>query len=254
MNVPRVILLVLVMTLLVMSAAAWWMGARGAMIAHAGGGFQGQVYTNSLAAMDANYARGFRLFEIDLAFTADGTLVCAHDWGGFGGKAPDYTDWLAAAETEWPCQAASLSEWFRVREDAALVTDVKDTDQGPALDTLKAAGMRPGQTIVQIYHPEEHGPVAAAGFDRQILTLYRYRGEDAPVLALAEAGKLEGITVPEGMARQGYALKVNGTPVYTHTVNSRLWSGIYRLLGVDGVYTDFLRPASAQEKYVGSAP
>ena len=48
-------------------------------IAHAGGGFDGKTYTNSIAALDANYARGFRIFEIDFLRTWDDVFVCGHD-------------------------------------------------------------------------------------------------------------------------------------------------------------------------------
>jgi len=50
------------------------------VIAHAMGGIDGSTYTNSLEAFQQNYARGHRLFEIDLHFTSDGKLVLWHSW------------------------------------------------------------------------------------------------------------------------------------------------------------------------------
>ena len=47
-------------------------------IAHAGGGFDGKTYTNSLDAFEFNYARGFRVFEFDFVVLADGTVLAAH--------------------------------------------------------------------------------------------------------------------------------------------------------------------------------
>jgi glycerophosphoryl diester phosphodiesterase len=48
-------------------------------IAHANGGIAGHTYTNSLEAFERNYARGFRVFEIDFVRLADGTVFAAHD-------------------------------------------------------------------------------------------------------------------------------------------------------------------------------
>ncbi len=51
-------------------------------IAHAGGGIGKMSYTNSRDALDANYRRSHRFFEIDLNWTSDGQLVLIHDWQG----------------------------------------------------------------------------------------------------------------------------------------------------------------------------
>jgi hypothetical protein len=43
-------------------------------IAHAGGAIGHYTYTNSLEALNSNYEKGFRFFEIDLSWTSDGDL------------------------------------------------------------------------------------------------------------------------------------------------------------------------------------
>ena len=48
-------------------------------IAHAAGGYDGRTYTNSLDAFEFNYARGFRVFELDFVVLADGTVLAAHN-------------------------------------------------------------------------------------------------------------------------------------------------------------------------------
>lgn len=50
------------------------------VIAHAMGGIDGDAYTNSLEAFQANYALGHRIFEVDTHFTSDGKLVLWHSW------------------------------------------------------------------------------------------------------------------------------------------------------------------------------
>jgi glycerophosphoryl diester phosphodiesterase len=49
------------------------------MVAHAMGGIDGYVYTNSLEAFQASYAKGFRVFEADFLELRDGTIFVAHD-------------------------------------------------------------------------------------------------------------------------------------------------------------------------------
>jgi glycerophosphoryl diester phosphodiesterase len=48
-------------------------------VAHAFGSVDNRGYTNSLEAFQRNYARGFRVFEVDLVRLADGTALLAHD-------------------------------------------------------------------------------------------------------------------------------------------------------------------------------
>jgi len=48
-------------------------------VAHAFGSVDGHTYTNSLEAFQRNYARGFRVFEVDHVLLADGTALAAHD-------------------------------------------------------------------------------------------------------------------------------------------------------------------------------
>ena len=48
-------------------------------VAHAFGSVDGRTYTNSLEAFQRNYARGFRVFEVDHVLLADGTALAAHD-------------------------------------------------------------------------------------------------------------------------------------------------------------------------------
>jgi hypothetical protein len=48
-------------------------------VAHAFGAIDGHTYTNSLEAFRRNYARGFRVFEVDHVLLGDGTALAAHD-------------------------------------------------------------------------------------------------------------------------------------------------------------------------------
>jgi hypothetical protein len=53
------------------------------LIAHAGGGIDGQKYTNSLQAVENAIDNGHRMIELDLTKTSDGKIVAVHDWAMF---------------------------------------------------------------------------------------------------------------------------------------------------------------------------
>ena len=50
------------------------------LIAHAGGGIDGEIYTNSKKALINALDKGFRMIELDLYQMNDGSVVCAHDY------------------------------------------------------------------------------------------------------------------------------------------------------------------------------
>lgn len=60
------------------------------VIAHAGGGIDGYIYTDSLEAINNSYDNGARLFDIDLRFTSDIEIVLRHDWTGIDLEQPEF--------------------------------------------------------------------------------------------------------------------------------------------------------------------
>ena len=104
-------------------------------VAHAGGGYNGLTYTNSLDALDAN-AADYELFEIDLLWTSDGKMVCLHDWeqpflapsGVIKGEPLSLAvfEAIARQHTDFqPCTLDSLTVWLRDHPDVRIVLDVK---------------------------------------------------------------------------------------------------------------------------------
>jgi glycerophosphoryl diester phosphodiesterase len=94
-------------------------------IAHAFGAIDGRGYTNSLEAFRHNYARGFRVFEVDLVRLADGTALLAHD-----GLEANYGLSKPFKESTWADLAGHkyLGRYtiLRVQELAALLRDHPD--------------------------------------------------------------------------------------------------------------------------------
>ena len=101
-------------------------------IAHAGGEVNGIKSTNTKDALDQNYKKGFRLFELDIIETSDGKLVAAHDWRMWS-RFTDYTGTLPPTHAEFmkekiygdytTLDMEGINTWFAEHPDATLVTD-----------------------------------------------------------------------------------------------------------------------------------
>lgn len=265
----------LALAALALAALAALAGPAGAqalprMVAHAGGALEGERYLNSLEALEANYARGFRAFEVDLHWTGDGQLVLIHDWNRtlrrhFGTYDPGWWERLLArlrgrsprpSLSEWlrmgrragitPLDAMGLGQWLRSHRDAVVITDVK-ADNLYALSELRKGF--PGvaaQVVPQIFRFDEYDPVRGMGYQRIVLALYRMdEAEVRRVPDFAAGHDLAAVTLSRRRALEtdlAPRLAAAGVFVYAHTINDR--SSLPRLAarGVQGVYTDVLPP------------
>lgn len=215
--------------------------------AHAGGMVDGAVYTNSLAALDASYERGFRFFEIDFVQTAEGHDVCGHDWDRFGAQPADLAAFLAErkSKTYPPCTLDELRTWFAQRPDSRLVSDAKTDPLRVNLLLYRMFGQR---LIAQAYDYEQACVYAEAGISHIILMTYRlpfsarqlWSGLKTSCLSNVE---LSAVAMPADRVVFGQALLVKAlmrVPVYAHTVNHCATARIMTLLGVDALYSDTL--------------
>ncbi len=108
------------------------------LIAHAGGGIDGNIYTNSLESINLSYKNNFRLFELDMLKTIDNRYVAAHDWrswkieSGYKGKIPPtHKDFMnhKIKNKYTPLDMRLINSWFATHSDAVLVTDKVDNPQ-----------------------------------------------------------------------------------------------------------------------------
>jgi glycerophosphoryl diester phosphodiesterase len=108
------------------------------LIAHAGGAINGQIYTNSIEALNSNYNKGFRFFEIDFSWTSDDELVAIHDWFKYdtfqemfyvppGMKIPNKEQFLQLKIKTGLTQLSleDILKWAAEKGDAYIVTDIK---------------------------------------------------------------------------------------------------------------------------------
>ncbi len=235
-------------------------------IAHAGGEINGNIYTNSIEALDSNYDKGFVVFEIDLSWTEDNQLVCIHGWNKnftdmFGlppEQAPLTLEEFTSSPTKanlTPCTLESLAAWMREHPRSLVVTDVKPDEQHTNLDAL--AMIRDtvdddiqDRILPQIYQPDEYKKARKLGYKHIIWTLYRYypnAGADEVIAKLEDIKPFILTVPPEVISPEliNYA-KERDLPVYTHTVNDCPAAKRLEGEGIAGVYTDTLSPEACE--------
>jgi len=213
-------------------------------IAHAGGIFEGKTYTNSIDALEHNKSR-FSLFEIDMIFTSDGRLVCAHDWSRFPSP-PSYQEVLEFVAENYEfksCTLDQLVDWLNENPDARIVTDTKEVNSTALAHIAEQYPDEIDRFIPQIYRMEDYEPVRGLGFDDVILTLYQWSGGDDAIVDAARGKDLFAVTIPAFRAPYlAMKFKNAGHRVYAHTINTEETFSLLRHFGVDEIYTDSLFP------------
>ena len=236
--------------------------------AHAMGQIDGYTGTNSLEAFQYNYARGYRLFECDLAMTSDGEVVLRHDWSGGMQEGVDPQHIPTAEEFAHiplygqytPLTFLDLLGLLAAYPDAYFILDGKDTDARAVteqytamVEEAEAWGMLHlfDRFIVQLYSPEMQDTVEAVHhFDHYLLTLYQtpFYGEadilEGYVLACQRRG-IEGIVMWHFLYTPDLipVLADSGIRVWLHTVNDAAQARRYLDEGAWGVYSDRIDPA-----------
>ncbi|MBR5475635.1 MAG: hypothetical protein IKV17_02295 [Bacteroidaceae bacterium] len=104
------------------------------IIAHAAGGIDGDIYTNSLEALTNSIEAGYKYIEFDLLFTADSVLVATHSWEEYntlcgqpqkGDSAPTLSAFLSQRimGKYTPLTAQQINSIFESDSTLFLVTD-----------------------------------------------------------------------------------------------------------------------------------
>lgn len=234
---------------------------KGVFVAHALGGIDGVVYSNSLEAFEQNYADGRRWFEVDLTLTSDGELALFHPLHErhLGLDVPfsevDANTFLGLRYRGLTTMMfRELLERMAAMHDVFVVLDTKDWSQ-PVLDAvsrdLQGVSVDVGRRIVpQIYRPEDLEPVRGVWDDNlgisvdAIWTLYAITTTDEEVVTFAEQnGDVISVITMHYRNRYNQALQrelqERGFGVYLHTVPEAQIED-YVCQGVDGIYFDFL--------------
>lgn len=223
------------------------------IIAHAGGGYHGVSYTNSIEALENSYQTGFRYMELDFSWTRDGRLVCLHDWDKIfitvfnqKTKGPvSYVEFSQLVEDHAdykPCTLASLSAWLKNKPKVKIITDIKyDNLKGIQLILESYPELQP-QFIPQFYQVEEYLPLKNMGFDDLIWILYQYQGSKKSVLKFSQEMDLWAVSMQAKQAKSKTLQKLlKQHRIFVYTINNaKVMQRLVNKYHVSGIYTDFL--------------
>lgn len=239
-----------------------------ALIAHAMGSVDQNLYTNSLEAFQQNYTKGYRVFEVDLQLTTDGYLVSRHDWGSY--LYDRFEQSLPRSEMDKPLklnqilklpilgkyQAMSfeqIAELMQNYPDIWIVTDTKGTTPEEIRQQFSAI-IRAAQgkeevlarVIPQLYSRDMLAWVESVhSFPSYIYTLYQSKDSDEEVLDFVRANnRIDAITIPgervESLIPFISRLASLRVPVYANTINEAEAVRSLEAAGVYGFYSDSL--------------
>ena len=228
-------------------------GSRERLIAHAGGAAFGYRLTNSLEALDAAYANGFKVIELDFERTTDGKYVLLHDWDSMAKRMLFKAGQLSLAEFQSAESFADLTlmdleqlfDWLRAHEDCYIVTDAKCGNAQFLPDLYALAGDLVTRFIPQAYSFEEYADAVALGYEAVILTLYKSGYTEEEVLTFAEANEPYAITIPKERLTSTLVSPLTdlGICTYAHTVNDLyIYEEWNASDGLYGIYTDYFCP------------
>jgi Glycerophosphoryl diester phosphodiesterase len=223
------------------------------LIAHACGAYNGIAYTNSLNALESNYEKGFRVFEVDFSLTSDKEVVLFHDGEMtvkdlFGSDEMKYTrEKFIKAKTKYNLDLMDmdiLSNWLEEHKDAYVIIDYKNDGTQILKSICEKYGEMLQRFYVQIYAFEEYSNIKRMGFEKIILTLYKASYSDEDIMKFVGDNDVYAVTMPVYRAESGLPMKLKkiNVKVFAHTVNSK---EKYRKLlanGVYGIYTDYIPP------------
>jgi glycerophosphoryl diester phosphodiesterase len=231
----------------------------GRLIAKALGEIDGVRDANSIEALRCNYRRGFRWFEVDLATTADGELVCFRK--GDEGRAglPQRVGALPAAQVEaaryagrFPIVTVSalLAESERLGSDVVLILDA--AAWSPKMEeavtrTLSDRSTSSTQVVLQVYAEEDLPRIEKLSKRLGSNVLWNLRNSDLPDVKVEEVARqhsLLGVAMPVQRFTPWLAERLHAgeRSVLVQTVNDH--KDIVSLLraGANGFFTDHYVP------------
>lgn len=228
-------------------------------IAHGGGKIDKNLKTNSLEALELNYEKGIKYFELDLNLTSDGKIVAVHDWlswkdkSGFTGKIPPTSNeflQIKINQKYTPLDEEKIVKWFIKNKDAFLVTDKLD-NLNLILNKFKKIDQR---LLIELFTEKSIDSALKLNFENILITqriLWRNNYSIEYLNSLANRSvSPHGFSVSREAIYNNYKFfehaKKLGFKIYVYGVNEDKFSTNEQYLlcnlhyYIDGVYADNL--------------
>lgn len=242
-------------------------------IAHAMGGIDKRVYTNSLEAFEYNYKLGYRVFEIDLALTRDNQVVLLHSWDkarlkelglpeSWNDNKPNLNEFLQTDinGTYTPLSMKKVCELMKKYKDIEVVLDVKgdlenckEVYKKSILEAKEIDSKIIDRMIPQVYDEKMFDEIMKIyDFKSMIYTLYKQEKLNAQeVIDFSYENGIKVVVVDKGKLDSKFIkeLKQRGIYMYVNTYNDTKKVKELEALGAKGIYSDFINPKTEENRY-----
>ena len=239
---------------------------KGSLVAHGLGGLEGMDRANCLEAMEAAYENGFRIFEGDLLILED-QLVLIHDEerfcemtglepGSYGYRDFQQAKILGKYHT---VDLDTLLDFLSDHPDAYFITDSRYTSGPDSAYTLSLLARRAlerdesvlDRVIVQIYNQQMLSQVMSIyPFRSVIYTLYLSHDTDTEAIRFCIESGVGAMATFAGRMTDSLAASLTASGIHplVYTVDDAGQVRHFFDVGVEAVYTDFLKPADLAGK------
>lgn len=220
-------------------------------IAHAGGGYNGIIYTNSLEALESNYQAGYRMIEVDLNYTSDGAIVLLHDWdnvkfnltGKSGVQSRD--EFMADGKSVGLTflDISQLCDWLNNRKDVRIVLDSKVDSLGVLKKVSTLPQCPKNQLIPYINSASQYPLVKNMGFNSLMLLAQTLSAGDALALTWLKNDPNFSLALSQVNDRESIQkITQLGIRTYIWTIDDIDTSVAFKRVGAFGTITNFIRP------------
>ena len=234
-------------------------------IAHACGEIDGYYMTNSIDALESNYDKGCRLFEVDLINSTEGTLICWHGWDDtrvedlmpeeyFGRVLSDeeFNQMLIAGRYH-TMTFEDLAQFMADHNDVYIVTDTKSGNEdvvryrfGQIISIANQTDPSILERIIPQIYNEDMLPIINEMYQWKSIIYTLYMIPDgtlySDIVDFAVDNGIRVITCPERLFYEDFVtdLASHNIYVFMHTYNDMDEVNQWSERGVYGFYTDTL--------------
>ena len=233
-------------------------------IAHALGGVGGKTYTNSPQALEHNYKKGFKVFEVDLDFSSDGELIAWHSFSKSSLKEMGVPE-------KYSTKKPTLEEFKKIKsygkyntmtfrdvvsymekyKDIYMVIDLKQAEDKKVRELYtkivqEASPDVLDRLIPQVYRESTYNEIMKTyNFKSAIFTCYTMKSLDEnKITNFCAINGIKVLTIEGQFFTPSLVerCKSKGIKIYMNTYNNSDTVNNYIKKGASGFYTDFLTP------------
>lgn len=230
---------------------AWYNNTQ--IVAHAGGGIDNTMYTNSKQSLENAIKKGINVVEIDFNYTDDGHLVCYHLIENLTNNKNSKMNLVRFLNFRIknkynPMTVEDVFQEMKNNPELYIAVDTKHEDLSKVVsDLIKSCTNKKllNRLIIQCYYPKEKEKILKLyNFPEEnfIYTPYKYTDDPLKTFKIAHKEKYHTVLMRyDLMDEKSLKLfKDKNINIYLYTINNKEFAKELLNKNINGIYTDFL--------------